>query len=213
MSFSFSSFVPAPSFIERIDKSIEPLNYPECPGVYVMVDKDDKVIYTEQAENLRTTMKTYATSNCGSEVLNEVTKGNVKEIKIFCCQTKLDAAILEHYFINLGIYLGRYNNQQAKENTEGIFKETATETNGDFEKEKCEAPRSLAEEVQRLLDANNTLVTKIIDQQNSFNDHFLNTLEKNGNQIESLVECVRELTESVKITTEKAPGKKKIFNL
>lgn len=213
MSFSFSSFVPAPSFIERIDKNIEPLNYPECPGVYVMVDQEDKVIYTEQAENLRTTMKTYAASNRGSKVLKEVTKGNVKEIKIFCCQTKLDAVILEHYFINSGIYLGRYNNQQAKENTEGIFKETATETNGDFEKGKCEAPRSLAEEVQRLLDANNTLVTKIIDQQNSFNDHFLNTLEKNGNQIESLAECVRELTEGVKFTTEKAPSKKKIFNL
>lgn len=213
MSFSFSSFAPAPSFIERIDKTIEPLNYPECPGVYVMVDKDDKVIYTEQAENLRTTMKTYATSNRGSKVLNEVTKGNVEEIKIFCCQTELDAVILEHYFINSGLYLGRYNNQQTKSNKEGLFKEKGAEINGDFEKEKNEAPRSIAEEVQRLLDANNTLVTKIIDQQNSFNDHFLNTLDKNGKQIESLVECVRELTEGVKFTTEKAPSKKKIFNL
>ncbi|QJX80337.1 GIY-YIG nuclease family protein [Priestia megaterium] len=136
MSFSFSSFVPSPSFIHYIDNNIEPLNYPECPGVYVMVDQEDKVIYTEQAQNLRTTMKTYATSNSESKVLSEVTKGNIKEIKIFCCQTELDAVILEHYFINSGLYLGRYNNQQTKIKKRGFFKETGTEINGDFENKK-----------------------------------------------------------------------------
>ncbi|MED4285194.1 hypothetical protein P4679_25065 [Priestia megaterium] len=211
MSFGFSSFVPAPSFIQRIDKTIEPLNYPECPGVYVMVDNDDKVIYTEQAENLRTKIKTYTTSNCGSEVLNEVTEGNVKEIKIFCCQTELDAVILEHYFINSGLYLGRHNNQQTERNKKELFKEKDVGTNGDSEKAKNETSRSIAEEIQRLLDANNTFVSKIIEQQNSFNDHFMNALDRNGKQIESLAECIRVLTDGVKFTNEKTAGKKKIF--
>lgn len=212
MSFSFSSFVPAPSFIHYIDNSIEPLNYPECPGVYVMVDQEDKVIYTEQAENLRTTMKTYATSNSDCKVLSEVTNGNIKEIKIFCCQTELDAVILEHYFINSGLYLGRYNNQQTKVKKEGLFKETRTGINGDPEIEKSEAPRSLAEEVQRFLAANNTLVNILIEQQDRFNDHFLNLLDKNGEQIETLAKCIGELTEGVEFKTVKEVGKKKTLS-
>ncbi|MGF9891174.1 hypothetical protein ABEX78_21175 [Priestia megaterium] len=178
-----------------------------------MVDQEDKVIYTEQAKNLRTTMKTYATSDSESKVLIEVTKGNIKEIKIFCCQTELDAVILEHYFINSGLYLGRYNNQLTKVKKEGLFKETRTSINGDFGKEKSEAPRSLAEEVQRFLAANNTLVNILIEQQDRFNEHFLNVLDKNGEQIETLAKCIGELTEGVKFKAEIVAEERKNITL
>ncbi|MEM4992578.1 hypothetical protein WKH56_08555 [Priestia sp. SB1] len=212
MSFSLSSFVPAPSFIERINKSIEPLNYPECPGVYVMIDQDDKVIFTEQAENLRTRIKAYTTSNCDSEVLNEITKGSVKEIKIFCCQTDLDAVILEYYFINSGLYLGRHNKQD-KRDKKGLFKDVDVESSGDSQKVENDSSPSIAKEIQKLLDANNTLVSRVIEQQNNFNNYFLKSLDKNGEQIETLAECVRQLSESVKFTTEKGVMEKKTLSL
>lgn len=91
---------------------------------------------------------------------------------------------------------------------EGLFKETGTGINGDSEKEKSEAPRSFAEEVQRFLAANNTLVNILIEQQDRFNEHFLNVLDKNGEQIETLAKCIGELTEGVKFKTEKVVRKR-----
>lgn len=49
----------------------------------------------------------------------------------------------------------------------------------------------------------------LIEQQDRFNEHFLNVLDKNGEQIETLAKCIGELTEGVKFKTEKVAEKRK----
>jgi len=111
MSFSLLSNIPSPSFIQTIKNKIEPLNFPECPGVYVMVNQKGEISYTGKAKNLRDRIYAHVKSSHNLGVEDDIAKQNIKEIMVFCCDTELDAIILERYFIQSNIYCGKHNKQ------------------------------------------------------------------------------------------------------
>lgn len=110
MSFTLNSFLPEPSFIQIIEDQINPFEYPESPGVYVMVSKNNEILYTGKSKNLRERITSHTNSH-NAELKQAIRRGQIKEIKIFCCQTELDADILERYFIFGRIYCGKFNIQ------------------------------------------------------------------------------------------------------
>ncbi|QJX74727.1 nucleotide excision repair endonuclease [Priestia megaterium] len=117
MSFSLLSNIPSPSFTQVINKQIEPLNFPECPGVYVMVNRNDEIAYTGKAKNLRQRIHSHITSSHNKEVERDIAQHNIKEIMVFCCETELDSIVLERYFIQSNIYCGKHNIQYTSPST------------------------------------------------------------------------------------------------
>ncbi|MDP9726946.1 putative GIY-YIG superfamily endonuclease [Priestia aryabhattai] len=111
MSFSLLSNIPSPSFTQTINKHIEPLNFPECPGVYVMVNRKGEIAYTGKTKNLRQRIHNHVTSSHNKGVEKDIAQHNIKEIMVFCCETELDSIVLERYFIQSDIYRGKHNIQ------------------------------------------------------------------------------------------------------
>lgn len=88
-----------------------------------MISKRNKVLYTGKSKNLRERIYTHIHNSHHPGVKKAIQKGDIKEIKIFCCQTELDAIILERYFIQSKIYRGKFNIQFTfgQESTESRF--------------------------------------------------------------------------------------------
>lgn len=110
MSFTLTKHLPEPTYIQKIeDNKIDPLDFPEGPGVYVMISKQDEILYTGKTKNLSKRIHYHKHKSHNIDVKEAIKNGDIKEIKIFCCQTELDATILERYFIQANIYCGIYN--------------------------------------------------------------------------------------------------------
>ncbi len=82
-----------------MDLSQKLATVPDNPGVYFMLDKDDKIIYIGKAKNLKKRLSQY--------FLNSKNKSNkvlamlfyVKDFKYIICQSEVDALVLENNLI------------------------------------------------------------------------------------------------------------------
>ncbi|MGL6106405.1 GIY-YIG nuclease family protein [Romboutsia sp.] len=69
--------------------------FPKTPGIYMMKDKEDNVIYVGKSKSLQDRIKSYFTnSNSHSKKVQRMVKG-IHDIEIITTDTELDALILE----------------------------------------------------------------------------------------------------------------------
>ncbi|WP_064616495.1 excinuclease ABC subunit UvrC [Streptobacillus moniliformis] len=81
-------------------------NIPTNPGVYMMKDINDKVIYVGKAKNLKNRVSSYFNNPKSSMKTFELIK-HIKDIEFFLCNSELEALILENNLIKK--YLPKYN--------------------------------------------------------------------------------------------------------
>ena len=85
--------------------SIELKNIPENSGVYIMKNKDDKIIYIGKAKNLKKRVSTYF-NRVNNQKTAQLVK-NIVNIDFFLCNTEIEALILENNLIKK--YKPKYN--------------------------------------------------------------------------------------------------------
>ncbi|CAM3099458.1 excinuclease ABC subunit UvrC [Streptobacillus ratti] len=81
-------------------------NIPTNPGVYMMKDINDKVIYVGKAKNLKNRVSSYFNNPKSSMKTFELVK-HINDIEFFLCNSELEALILENNLIKK--YLPKYN--------------------------------------------------------------------------------------------------------
>ncbi|MGL5328434.1 MAG: GIY-YIG nuclease family protein, partial [Peptostreptococcaceae bacterium] len=70
-------------------------SFPQKPGIYMMLDNNEEIIYVGKSKSLRARIKSYFyNSNNHSRKIKRMVK-NIKDIKIIETDTELDALILE----------------------------------------------------------------------------------------------------------------------
>lgn len=85
--------------------SIELKNIPENAGVYIMKNKDDKIIYIGKAKNLKKRVSSYF-NRVHNKKTTQLVK-NIVNIDFFLCNTEIEALILENNLIKK--YKPKYN--------------------------------------------------------------------------------------------------------
>ncbi|WP_156298912.1 excinuclease ABC subunit UvrC [Streptobacillus canis] len=81
-------------------------NIPQNPGVYLMKDINDKVIYVGKAKNLKNRVSSYFNNPKSSMKTFELVK-HINDIEFFLCNSELEALILENNLIKK--YMPKYN--------------------------------------------------------------------------------------------------------
>ena len=74
--------------------SIELKNIPENAGVYIMKNKDDKIIYIGKAKNLKKRVSSYF-NRVHNKKTTQLVK-NIVNIDFFLCNTEIEALILQY---------------------------------------------------------------------------------------------------------------------
>jgi excinuclease ABC subunit C len=80
---------------------------PELPGIYIMRDADDKVIYVGKSKNLRNRVRSYFQPSSAENYKNKVMVPKIKSFEIFVTDSDIEALILENNLIKK--YDPRYN--------------------------------------------------------------------------------------------------------
>ena len=79
---------------DKIDKM------PECPGIYIMKDDYDNIIYVGKSINLRSRVKSYFRENLNRSRKIERMVKFINDIAYITTDTKLDALLLECDYIH-----------------------------------------------------------------------------------------------------------------
>ena len=80
--------------IDKIDKM------PECPGIYIMKDDYDNIIYVGKSINLRSRVKSYFRENLNRSRKIERMVKFINDIAYITTDTELDALLLECDYIH-----------------------------------------------------------------------------------------------------------------
>ncbi len=85
--------------MDKINSPIEYKNIPINPGVYLMKNEKNKIIYVGKAKNLKNRVTSYFTNiNSHNTKTLELVK-NIRDIEFFICNTEVEALILENNLI------------------------------------------------------------------------------------------------------------------
>ena len=83
----------------EVKSPVEYKNIPDNPGVYLMKNEKDKIIYVGKAKNLRNRVSSYFKNiNSHNAKTLELVK-NIRDIEFFICKTEVEALILENNLI------------------------------------------------------------------------------------------------------------------
>ena len=83
----------------EVKSPVEYKNIPDNPGVYLMKNEKDKIIYVGKAKNLRNRVSSYFKNiNSHNAKTLELVK-NISDIEFFICKTEVEALILENNLI------------------------------------------------------------------------------------------------------------------
>ena len=83
----------------EVKSPLEYKNIPDNPGVYLMKNEKDKIIYVGKAKNLRNRVSSYFKNiNSHNAKTLELVK-NIRDIEFFICKTEVEALILENNLI------------------------------------------------------------------------------------------------------------------
>ncbi len=88
-------------------KSFDLGNYPTSPGVYLMHDAGDKILYVGKAKNLRSRLRSYFSASGDSRPQVRFLLGRVERIETIVTDTEKEALILENTLIKK--HRPRYN--------------------------------------------------------------------------------------------------------
>ena len=83
----------------KIKSPIEYKNIPPNPGVYLMKNDKDKIIYVGKAKNLKNRVTSYFTNISSHTVKTLELVKNIVDIEFFICATEVEALILENNLI------------------------------------------------------------------------------------------------------------------
>lgn len=78
---------------------------PDCPGVYMYIDEDEKVIYVGKAKSLKKRVAQYFDKDVSGKT--KVLVGKISDVKTVVVETEIDALLLENNLIKK--YQPRYN--------------------------------------------------------------------------------------------------------
>src|SRR5215210_4154547 len=84
---------PLPNALERIQKAIK--EWPTQPGVYVMRDQANRILYVGKAKNLRSRIKSYFLNPDAVTGKTRVLIRKVSEVEFTVTNTELEALLLE----------------------------------------------------------------------------------------------------------------------
>ena len=83
----------------EVKSPVEYKNIPDNPGVYLMKNEKEKIIYVGKAKNLRNRVSSYFKNiNSHNAKTLELVK-NIRDIEFFICKTEVEALILENNLI------------------------------------------------------------------------------------------------------------------
>ena len=85
--------------MQKIKSPIEYKNIPPNPGVYLMKNDKDKIIYVGKAKNLKNRVTSYFTNISSHTVKTLELVKNIVDIEFFICATEVEALILENNLI------------------------------------------------------------------------------------------------------------------
>lgn len=167
--FSMKYFLPECSYELEIEQVLHNwFSIPDRPAVYVFVGVEDEVLYCGKTAHLRTRLRTHCSDAGHNKYLSRsIHTGEVKKVKVFECITELDAIVLERYFIQSGIYCGKYNIQYAKNQhiKNGYSENNFNEIDPNFEEGSIEyAFYKLNEEILYAYHQTNRKVTRDFGQ-------------------------------------------------
>lgn len=74
------------------------ISLPECPGVYIFYDKNNKIIYIGKSKNLKRRVSSYFAKNIDSYKTKKLVK-QISDIKFICVDNENDAFLLEDVLI------------------------------------------------------------------------------------------------------------------
>ncbi|MGI6697151.1 MAG: excinuclease ABC subunit UvrC [Clostridia bacterium] len=77
------------------DKNVIPGEFPDRPGVYIMKDDRDRIIYIGKAKNLKKRIKQYFRNKDNLDVKTQVLVSQIANIEYIVTETELEALILE----------------------------------------------------------------------------------------------------------------------
>ena len=77
------------------DKNVIPGEFPDRPGVYIMKDDRDRIIYIGKAKNLKKRIKQYFRNKDNLDVKTQVLVRQIANIEYIVTETELEALILE----------------------------------------------------------------------------------------------------------------------
>ena len=83
--------------MNNVNINLKALNFPDKPGVYLMKDRQNKIIYIGKAKNLRKRINSYFTGS-PSPKTNFLVK-NIKNIETIITKTEQEALLLENNLI------------------------------------------------------------------------------------------------------------------
>ena len=85
--------------MQKIKSPIEYKNIPSNPGVYLMKNEKDKIIYVGKAKNLKNRVTSYFTNINSHNIKTLELVKNIVDIEFFICATEVEALILENNLI------------------------------------------------------------------------------------------------------------------
>lgn len=77
------------------EKNVAPGGFPDQPGVYIMKDDRDRIIYIGKAKNLKKRIKQYFRNKDNLDVKTQVLVSQIANIEYIVTETELEALILE----------------------------------------------------------------------------------------------------------------------
>ena len=77
------------------EKNVIPGEFPDQPGVYIMKDDRDRIIYIGKAKNLKKRIKQYFRNKDNLDVKTQVLVSQIANIEYIVTETELEALILE----------------------------------------------------------------------------------------------------------------------
>ena len=83
----------------EVKSPVEYKNIPDNPGVYLMKNEKDKIIYVGKAKNLRNRVSSYFKNITSHNAKTLELVKNIRDIEFFICKTEVEALILENNLI------------------------------------------------------------------------------------------------------------------
>ena len=141
------------------------LSLPYAPGVYIMRDKNDKVIYVGKAVNLSNRVRSYFRPNVGRGPWIDKMISLIARFEYIVTDSELEALVLENNLIKE--YSPKYNTMLRDDKTYPYIKATVYETYPrllfarEMKKDKCKyfGPYTSAGAVKETIDFLNKLFT------------------------------------------------------